>query len=381
MKQKRDRKAMLFEYGRDIIKLHFRRRANLYIKPLFINFIATYRCNAKCIMCNIWRRYAENDNLSKEELSVGEIEKFIIDNINEFDKLKTVGFTGGEPLLMRSDFVEIVRVFRKKLPYVRLGVQTNGLMPELANERLKEILSFYPAFSLAVSIDGIGDKHSKVRGVPDAFKKATQTINYAKQLGIKNITCGMTLNKLNYKDINQIRDYVQALGAEFSCFSAEVSEYFNNDLIKDNLSLDEEELREVIRQLSACCGYHYFMDNLRLQLEGKRKRLLPCFSGFTSLVIDPYGNVKPCVIRVKGIEEETFGNLKNSLLRDMLTSLKAKRIKEKIKECSCWCQCEVSSSCLVAPFDIARWFLFYCRDKKGFLLHILNKKDKYPSLL
>jgi len=342
--------------------------------------LLTYLCNARCIMCNIWDLYVKKPALAKEELTISDIEKFIIDNRDELSEVRGIGLTGGDPLLMRRDFVQIVKTIRNNLAGVHLGVQTNGLIPELAYERLRQIISFYPDFSLAVSLDGIGKTHSFIRGTPEAFEKITQTIKYAHDLGIKDISCGMTLNKYNYKEIKEVQAYAQKLGVEFSCFSAEVSDYFNNTVNNEFLFTDKE-LEAVIQQLKECCGYHYFMDNLRLQLEGKRIRHLPCFSGFTSLVIDPYGNVKPCVLKVKGVENDIFGNIKEMPLKDMLTSSRARGIKEKIKGCSCWCQCEVSSSVMIYPSDILRWFIFYCPDKKGFLRHVFSKKKKYSSLM
>lgn len=371
---------MFLKYFFDTVKLHWLRGMNSYIKPRFINFILTYRCNARCIMCNIWNVYLRDPALLKEELTAEDIDKFIADNRQELSELRNFGLSGGDPLLMRSDFVKIVKIIKSRLPDVHLGVQTNGLIPELAKERLQEILAFYPQFSLAVSLDGIGETHDKVRGTPGAFEKAVQTIKYAQKSGIANITAGMTLNRYNYAQIRQVKEYVESLGVEFSCFPIEIANYFDNEAAAD-FQLDKEQWDQVIGQLKECCGYHYYMDNLRLQLERKQPRRLPCFSGFTSLVIDPYGNVKPCVLKVKGADNDVFGNIKQASLKEMLTSRAAREIREKIKKCSCWCQCEVSSSAVVCPVDVLKWLIFRCPDKKGFLKRALAKKDKYSSLL
>ncbi|MFA4842511.1 MAG: radical SAM protein [Candidatus Omnitrophota bacterium] len=371
---------MYIKYIRDTVKTYYRRTFNLYIKPRFINFLLTYRCNSRCIMCNIWDTYNLNPDARKEELSAGEIEKFIVDNLDDLSEVRNFGLSGGDPLLMRDDFVRIVRIIKDHLPRVRIGVQTNGLLPDLAYARLKEVLAFNPDFSIAVSIDAIGETHDKIRGVPQAFEKARETIKLAQKLGIKSITAGMTLNRYNYKEIKKVKDYVESLGVEFSCFLPEVSGYFQNVGVKD-FQLTDEELYDVAKELKDCCGYHYYMDNLRLQIEGKRKRRLPCFSGFTSLVIDPYGNVKPCVLTVSGIEDSIFGNIRNQPLKAMLTSTHAANIRKKIKKCSCWCQCEVSSSVISYPFDILQWLIFYCRHRKEFLRHIQQKKERLSTLL
>lgn len=370
----------MVKYIFEIFKLNLARSFNCPIKPRFINFLLTYRCNARCKMCRVWNVYREKPELQKEELSLEDIESFFLKNPGYLSKLRNLGFTGGDPLLMRSDFVEIVRLAKRYLPGAHMGVQTNGLIPELARERLKEILGFYPDFSLAVSLDGIGETHARMRGIEGAFEKAKQTIRFARELGISNITAGMTIVPHNYNELLQVKKLAEGLGLEFSCFPAEVSDYFNNQAL-GSFGLSKEELITFVKELKDSCAYHYYMDNLRLQLEKKRKRSVPCFSGFTSLVIDPYGNVKPCVLNVKGTDSDVFGNIKNNTLKEILTGPHADKIRKNIKGCSCWCQCEVSSSVIFYPFDILSWFIFFSSDRRGFLRHLLSKKKKYSSLL
>ncbi|MCK4325302.1 SPASM domain-containing protein, partial [bacterium] len=155
---------------------------------------------------------------------------------------------------------------------------------------------------------------------------------------------------------------------EFSCFPAEAGTRYSN--IGESYGFSEEEKKEVIKELKEF-DYHYYMDNLRLFWEGKKKRrTLPCYSGYTSLDLDPYGNVRPCVLL-----PDVFGNVKEELLREMLYNQKAKKIKEKIKRCSCWSQCEVSSSAVVDPFDVIWWFL-KSPSKRRFIQEMSKKKNR-----
>tara|TARA_B100000315_G_scaffold257278_1_gene305603 strand:- start:1376 stop:2362 length:987 start_codon:yes stop_codon:yes gene_type:complete len=328
-------------------------------------------------MCNIWDIYGNSPEKLKNELSLDDIRNFLTLNKDFLSNLGHVGLTGGEPLLLRDDFVDIVKAFREILPWVEVGVQTNGLVPDLARAKLREIVSFYPQFSLAVSIDGVDSTHSDMRGHPSAFDNAIQTIKYAKDLGIERITSGMTVTPYNYKEITQVKKLVEEMGCEFSCFLTEEADYFNNQAILGECILSGAQRKKVAEQLQEITKDHYFMDNLRLLLEGKRKPKILCFSGFTSLVIDPYGNIKPCILKVKGIDDDIFGNIKEGKLESILQSKKAIAIKEKIKKCHCWCQCEVSSSALIFPLDVLKWFIFYCRDKKAFLRN--NLKHVFKS--
>ncbi|MCK4325646.1 radical SAM protein [bacterium] len=339
---------------------------DLPIKPRYLHFNITYQCNLRCRMCNIWKRYRENKAKMKEEMSLVEIESFFQNNKAFLSNLQSVGLTGGEPFL-RPDLVEIVRSIHSILPQARVGIQTNGFLPDIILEKLKDIQSFYPSVSLAVSLDGSEETHDQMRGVRGTYKKAINTIRYAKELGIKSITVGMTLTSLNYHEVLDVYRIAEKYNCEFSCFPAEAGTRYSN--IGESYGFSEEEKKKVVEELKEF-GYHYYMDNLRLFWEGKKKRrTLPCYSGYTSLDLDPYGNVRPCVLL-----PDIFGNIKEEPLRKMLYSQRAKAIKEKIKNCSCWCQCEVSSSAVVDPFDVLRWFLTSSNKKK--FIQEMNKKKK-----
>lgn len=343
------------------------------VKPLFINFIVTYMCNSRCIMCDIWKKYSTNSKkyhkTPVDELTVCDIEHFVKRDKEFLSDLKSIGFTGGEAFL-RNDIVDILKVVHRHLPWADLGVQTNGLLPELIRAKIKDILKFYPHFKIAVSLDGIGDIHDEVRGVKGAYDKAIATIRYAQELGITGITCGMTLTTGNFDKIKEVAATVESLGCEFSCFLAENSEYFGN-VGKEN-RLSRKQLDIIAEQLKDF-NYHYFMDNLRLQIAGKRRRSLPCYSGYTSYVIDPYGNVHPCILR-----NESFGNIKDKPLKSIISQDGAWGLREKLQGCTCWCECEVSSSAVTVPLDVMRW-LIKSRNKAA-ILRSLNKKTLLKRL-
>lgn len=343
------------------------------VKPIFINFPITYKCNAKCIMCNIWKKYekngAEDKRTHSNEITVKDIGDFVKRNKDFLSELRSIGFTGGEAFL-RKDIVDVVRVICQELPWIDVGVQTNGLLPELIKEKIKSILSFNPNFKIAVSLDGISETHDEIRGIKGAYEKAIRTIGYAKELGITGITCGMTLTSKNFDKIKEVASLVNSLGCEFSCFLPETSGYFGN--IDNNSYLTNQQLDTITEELKDF-SYHYFMDNLKSQIVGKTKRTLPCYSGYTSYVIDPYGEILPCILR-----SESFGNIKEGLLKDTLDSDRAWRLRGKIKNCTCWCECEVSSSAIVAPFDVIRWFLR--KKNKTEIINTLNKKTLIKRL-
>ena len=335
------------------------------IKPWYINLSLTYMCNGRCQMCDNWKRYLEHPQKLKEELTLKDYQKFFQNNKEWLSDLKHIGIAGGEPFL-RTDLLALVKLIRCELPKVSIGLQSNGLFPEKISQDLVAISKFYPEITLAVSLDGIGKTHDKIRGIKGAYKKVLKTISLAKKAGVKEISCGMTVQEDNFKEILQVKELVEEKGAEFSCFLADAGEYYNT---QKSSYLSKKARKSVIKSLKNFRG-DYYLDNLRLQMEGKRKRKLPCYSGWTSLVIDPYGEIRPCVLR-----PESFGNIKKQSLAEILAGRNAKEIRQSIKKCSCWSICEVTTSAVVDPWDVVWWFLRYA-DKKEFAKSLLAKRRR-----
>jgi MoaA/NifB/PqqE/SkfB family radical SAM enzyme len=363
----------MFDLGFEVAKklvfaLGFKVRKKLILaeKPRYINFAITYKCNSRCLMCQNWRRYLNDPAKASQELTLNDLEKFISGSRQCLSELKHIGIAGGEPFL-RDDLVEVVKLFRKEMPLVSLGIQTNGLLPELIGRRLKEIKKIYPDVSLAVSLDGEEKNHDLVRGVKGAYKKVVKTIEKAKELGISEISVGMTVTDKNYQDIKALKALTRKMGVSFSFYPADSGDYYNTVSCP---SISDKARKALIDSLGDEKA-NYFSDNLRRRLQGEDKRSLPCYSGLTSFVLDPYGELKPCVLR-----SESFGNIKEGPLEKVLKGEKAKRARQKINPCrSCWSICEVTSSAVIDPWDVLCWFIFKA-NKAEFIRDQLSRQKK-----
>jgi molybdenum cofactor biosynthesis enzyme MoaA len=64
-------------------------------KPFDLEFAVTYRCNLRCVQCDIWRYDQENPNKAMEEMDIGEIGRIF----SSYGGFRIVGITGGEPFL------------------------------------------------------------------------------------------------------------------------------------------------------------------------------------------------------------------------------------------------------------------------------------------
>ena len=91
-------------------------------KKLNGTVIVTYRCNARCSMCNRYKAPSKPE----EEIS--------IETIKKLPKMYFTNITGGEPFI-RTDLKDIVRELYKKSD--RIVISTNNGLSEASKEQLK----------------------------------------------------------------------------------------------------------------------------------------------------------------------------------------------------------------------------------------------------
>jgi radical SAM family uncharacterized protein len=124
-------------------------------RPVLAGHKLLYRCNLECGMCPFWRR--EDDPL----LTVRD-EVRVMDSLARAG-VSFLGFEGGEPLL-RPDLPEILEEAHARF---HTSVVTNGWL--LAN-RFRDLRNHLEY--LFVSLDGIGETHDRLRGIPRSFERA-----------------------------------------------------------------------------------------------------------------------------------------------------------------------------------------------------------------
>ncbi len=127
--------------------------------PVIAGHKLLYRCNLECKMCPFWRR-------EDEELLQLADEVRIMESLARAG-VSFLGFEGGEPLL-RRDVGEILREAHARF---HTSLVTNGWLLE---HRLGEIAPHLDL--LFVSLDGIGETHDRLRGIPRSYERAVRGI-------------------------------------------------------------------------------------------------------------------------------------------------------------------------------------------------------------
>jgi len=306
-------------------------------------------------MCNIWRT---PPSLRKEELSLIELQKLF--DQNYWFRVENVLITGGEPFL-RQDLVEIILYLKKTFPVAGIGLTSTGISTERIINVVKDLDTstnfIRKPLGIGISIDGYGENHDAIRGIKGGFQKAVNTIKALKEF--RGISCliSFTIMPTNWHDLLGIYELACDLNTGFVFRFAQISSAFYNNCemqfkwqLHDLTKIKEFTSKILTKKESGFLTrirdpFRYFVANMvKYQIE--HKRLFNCYSGTHSFFLDPYGNVRPCVML-----DQVFGNIKDRIFEQIWNSNYATKIRTMIKnkKCHCWTECE---ACLSLPRNL-----------------------------
>ncbi len=314
----------------------------------YVNLVVTYSCNARCIMCNVWKLYRENPKEKKElenDMFYKTISNFKI--LQKVDNI-LIGITGGEPFLKKNIAKLIIELANLSFVHTII-VSTNGFLTEKIISDTKKILQKIPPnknFLINVSIDGIGDKHDLIRGTKGLFEKACKTLNLLLKIKKNNtnlqVSIATTLQPANIHQFDEIEKFGSKKNVPITYSVVQRSYALNNMNFKGNIqNFTQRQFKklESIAEQKKLFGVSKWINN-------KYKRPLKCFAGFTALAIDPFGDVYPCLTTCNN-KNFVMGNIIHDSLDNIWSSSKAWDIRKKIKMCrhtDCWCGCEINQS-------------------------------------
>lgn len=290
-------------------------------KKLNGTVIVTYRCNARCSMCN---RYKAP---SKPE------EEITLETIKKLPRMYFTNITGGEPFI-RTDLKEIVRELYKKSD--RIVISTNGFF----TERIVDLCKDFPQIGIRISIEGLETTNNEIRGLDDGYNRGYTTLQKLVEMGMKDVGFGMTVQDKNAPDLVPLYKISDEMGMEFATASLHNSFYFveAKNIICDRPMVAkhfEELINELLRSKSPKKWMRAYFNHGLINYIYGQKRLLRCDMSFDTFFIDPYGDVMPC----NGTKDkEVMGNLNCQTWDELWTSSKAEEVRKKVRSCDreCW---------------------------------------------
>ena len=308
----------------------------------------TYRCNCRCVMCNIWKE--------KVQLEMP---------ADAYSKLPTtlrvVNITGGEPFL-RPDLGDVVKTINRRLPRSRLVFSTNGLMNDRIISEIGEYASYHKRIGVGISIDGLMETHNRIRGVENAYENALATITGLKETGLSDLRIGMTIMPENVGEIRGVFRLATELGVEFTSTIVHNSEIYFKKTNNSTLGLGEsisDPLSELVRvQLKSHRPKEWFR---ALHTQGIfdtsiRDALLGnCQAGHRYFFMAPNGDIYPC-----NVMNLRMGNLNEaSGWNHLMTPENQDRVCNAVSACKldCWMVCNTRSLILSHPIKSVAWVL------------------------
>lgn len=314
----------------------------------------TSRCNAFCQTCF----YHEELN-RPGDLTLAQIKRVS----TTMPPITDLWLSGGEPML-RRDLTEVIDAFVQNNGVKRIIIPTNGLVKDRTFEVVDHTLGVYPEIDLYLNIalDGYGETHDRIRGVPGNWEKTLACIEslyplkeqYTDRfrLNVNTVICSE-----NYLEVEKLSEFL------FTNFTLD-GQYFNiirgetkageaikqvpnevlpkmyahvSNLTKrygDRMFAADDASRRFVKNVAyvGAITTHYRTQHENFQ-EGSAWPF-PCTAGETTAVIDYNGDVRACELRKKfatlGDYDFDFGALWNAQSR-------SDELAEIDGGSACWC--------------------------------------------
>lgn len=285
------------------------------------SIIVTYRCNARCNMCDVWHYPTK----PTEEIG--------LDVIKKLPEMFFTNITGGEPFV-RQDLPEIVGELRNKAK--RIVISTNGFF----TDRIIKLCKKFPELGIRISIEGSSESNDRIRGIPDGYRRTQETLRKLQEIGMKDIGFAMTVQDMNYKDLVGLYEMAKKLDYEFATATLHNSHYFHKfDNKIENKEAVIAEFERLIKELLKSKKIKewfraYFNYGLINYIKGN-PRLLFCEMGRDAFFLDPWGDVLAC----NGMDEkQPMGNLKEQTWDEIWKSKRAQEVRNTVRDCkkNCW---------------------------------------------
>jgi len=255
------------------------------------------------------------------------------------DGIRTVELFGGDVFLRKDVVIDLCRLLKASGCQVHIPTNANLVDEEIVDKLSPTVQAMY------ISIDGPGELQDRVRGVEGSSRRTLNALNlFRKARGCQptpRLICNTTVSRYNYDKLLQIGE--QAVGAGFDEIHYEYVGQFTPEHVRrsavagqvpspiyiqtgDESCLIEPAMAEGLRnQLKAArelgarftvSGQRFNVVTINIDTISDRNLVegtVPprrCFMEKTSIVIDPCGNIVPCLF----FDNSSLGNIRQGAL-------------------------------------------------------------------
>jgi MoaA/NifB/PqqE/SkfB family radical SAM enzyme len=329
-------------------------------RPSWCTYLVSYRCNARCGMCDSWRLKPG------KELTLAEV-GIVFGQIGQLD---VVRLTGGEPFL-REDLGEIAETVMDRSKPSVLHITSNGSRPDA-------IAAFARSFSrperlrFLVSLDGLAEEHDQSRGADATFDTALETVRrlteVRRERGIDVAVNHTVISAKSIADHVELRARLEAMGVDVqsvlaysdsSMYGLKLRGKKAEHLIvpqgyplhpklngADVIGFVEDELSRVsrLRSRTTRIGKRYYLRGLLSRLKGAHEPTPRprCVALRSHIRLLPDGRVPVCQFNT-----ETVGSLLTDSFEEVWGGTSAMASRRWVDACpGCWAECEVMPSAI-----------------------------------
>ena len=315
--------------------------------PYKVTFVATYHCNFRCEMCNIWQKK------SVDEMTPAEIDQFF----TRWPQFRWVHMTGGE-LFMRRDIDDVIAAIQRSCKSLfLLNFPTTGWFGDKTVKVVENTLKRGVGRLMnTISIDGPKDVHEKMRGLPGSWDKGIET--FRRLRGIKRpnyqVVIGMTLMEQNAGLVDDTIAAIRQVIPDFKQSELhlnvghESGHYFGNLGKGGSIAGHHATILRAVEDHRKKTGnplhpVKFLEDRYQALIANYYKTgrsPLPCTALSSSCFVDAYWNLYAC-----SIWDEKVGNLRENGfdLQGLWDSQRRKELRDDVvgERCDhCWTPCE-----------------------------------------
>jgi len=284
----------------------------------------TYRCNEKCVHCYVDDGCEAN---VKGELTLAEY-RGILDQLKELGCIQLL-LTGGE-VCMHRDFLEIAEYAVSKGFLV--NVYTNGIgITDHHFDRLCEMKVNSVSFSL---YSGDPAVHDAITKVPGSFDRTLKRIMMFKCAGVDTFIKTVVIQQ-NLDSLESLFLLGKRLGIAVN--AATMISDSHMGVSKGSFRLQDQQQR--LRAAQLLQKYDpVVQSDLHRDMDGP-----VCRAGLSTLSIDPYGGVHPCLAFTKPVASLRERPLREIWEQDpLMKSLRSFRFRDLSEKCG---DCRYADTC------------------------------------